>query len=339
VKRVQPISSMRFFLAMWVFFGHLPSPVLVERQHNSILRALRALLETGFYGPAAVIAFFVISGFCIHFPNRLGFTVGSWSAYYTRRYVRILIPMAVAIGLGVPLRLNFSLFNRSILWSLLCEEIYYLVYPALLWLKARIGWARLLAASWAAGVLVIMTDPLAKIYPAYGPALNWVLGLSCWLLGARLAEHWDAVLRSVEISNTQIWAWRFGVWAVSVVIPILNFHTPIRVPWTLTAFAIIVVLWIEREITYYRRRKTTAFESLGEASYSLYLTHLHGATLVALLLPGLSAFACWWLKVLVTALLCAVFYCCVERPSHLLARRLAQRMTIGTGEIAEARGV
>jgi peptidoglycan/LPS O-acetylase OafA/YrhL len=328
---------MRFFLALWVFFGHLPSPVLVERQHHAILRALRVLVETGFDGPAAVIAFFVISGFCIHFPNRVGFTVGSWSAYYTRRYVRILIPMAAAIGLGIPLRLHFSLFSRSILWSLLCEEIYYLLYPAILWLKARVGWPRLLAASWAAGLLVIMTNPLAEIYPAYGPALNWVLGLSCWLLGARLAERSDAVLRSAEISATRIWAWRFGVWAVSVACTILNFHTPIRIPWTLTAFAILVVQWMEREIAYYRRRKATVFESLGDASYSLYLTHLHGATLVALLLPGLSAFASWWLKVLITALLCAVFYRCVERPSHLLARRLAQRMTIASCEIAEAR--
>jgi len=47
-----------------------------------ILGAFRAFGEyAAFNGPAAVIVFFVISGFCIHFPNRNGLVVRSWKLY------------------------------------------------------------------------------------------------------------------------------------------------------------------------------------------------------------------------------------------------------------------
>src|ERR1700737_465476 len=58
---------------------------------------------TRFNAPAAVIFFFVISGFCIHFPNRNGVVMRSWKLYYARRYLRTLIPMMAALGLALPL--------------------------------------------------------------------------------------------------------------------------------------------------------------------------------------------------------------------------------------------
>jgi hypothetical protein len=43
--------------------------------------------------------------------------------------------MGVAIGLAVPLKLKFGYYVNLILWSLVCEEIYYFIYPALLRLR------------------------------------------------------------------------------------------------------------------------------------------------------------------------------------------------------------
>src|ERR1700730_15498400 len=93
VGRLLAISSIRFILAMWVVVGHFGIPVLAEQQHGALLQAARFLRNNAINGPAAVIVFFVVSGFCIHFRNRAGLVVRSWKAYYMRRYLRILIPM------------------------------------------------------------------------------------------------------------------------------------------------------------------------------------------------------------------------------------------------------
>src|SRR5258708_14984715 len=176
---------------MWVVISHFGLPILADHNQVGMLWVVRALVNSAFNGPAAVIVFFVISGFCIHFPNRNGLEVRSWKLYYARRYLRTLIPMAAALALAVPLKVPFGLFTDSVLWSLLCEEIYYFLYPALLHLRDRMGWRHLMALAWVLSVLVLLTNPRAVIYPAFGWRLNWVLGLPCWLLGCRLAERFE----------------------------------------------------------------------------------------------------------------------------------------------------
>jgi hypothetical protein len=59
-----------------------------------------------------------------------------------------LIPKMAALGLALPLRVPFGLLSDSVLWSLLCEEMYYFLYPALLFLRDRIGWRYLMALCW-----------------------------------------------------------------------------------------------------------------------------------------------------------------------------------------------
>jgi len=327
VKRILPISSLRFILALWVFFGHFRYPILVGPQSNTILWATRALWNNFFNGPAAVIVFFVISGFCIHFPNRLGFEMPSWTAYYLRRYIRILVPMGVAILLALPLKLRLGIFSDSILWSLLCEEIYYFIYPGLLRLRDRLGWRTLLVLAFFVSLLTILTNPGAREYPSYGPWLNWALGLPCWLLGVHMAERLE-LFQVQQVSIGQIWAWRTSAWAASVVASILSFHTAIGLPWTLNLFAVFAVFWLRREIAYYHSVTRIPFlEKLGDTSYSLYLTHTHGAALIRRLAEfrSLPATAFWLLTAGLTALFTVFFYWCVERPSHQFARRFSQR--------------
>jgi peptidoglycan/LPS O-acetylase OafA/YrhL len=117
VARVLPISSLRFVLALCVVIGHFGLPIGPLNEMPSRARTAHRNLLCG-----GVIVFFVISGFCIHFPNRNGLAVKSWRMYFARRYLRILIPMSVAIALSVPLKMQFGLLSYSILWSLLCSS-------------------------------------------------------------------------------------------------------------------------------------------------------------------------------------------------------------------------
>jgi peptidoglycan/LPS O-acetylase OafA/YrhL len=324
--RILPISSIRFVLAIWVVVGHFSIPLLVEQQHGALLQAARFLRNNAVNGPAAVIVFFVISGFCIHYPNRNGLQVTSWRAYYARRYIRILIPMTVAVALALPLKMQFGLFTNSILWSLLCEEIYYLIYPLLLKARDRIGWRNLMGLSWVLAFLTLLTNPHALDYPSYGPQLNWVLGLPCWLMGCLLAEKFDT--HTARISTPQIWAWRGAVWLVSMALSGLTFHTPLRYPWTLNLFAVLGYFWLKQEIRYYRDPdRKPVFESWGEASYSIYLIHTHVMWLL-LALPfgvGLTAKEEWVWHVVLLAVFAPAFYWLVERPSHRFARAFAKR--------------
>jgi peptidoglycan/LPS O-acetylase OafA/YrhL len=324
MKRILPISSIRFILAVWVFLSHFPYPVLADPQSSPVLRAARFLLHNSFNGAAAVMAFFVISGFCIHYPNRKGFEVPSWTAYYARRYLRILLPMGVAIALAIPIKLKFGYYVTYILWSLVCEEIYYLIYPALLRLRDLVGWRVLMALAWLGALLTVLTNPAAKEYHEFGLGLTWALGLPCWLLGARMAERLD-LFYSRSISNVQIWILRCGIWILSVAFSILRFHVNIGFPWTLNIFAVAVAWWLEREISYHRQTTAPRLERFGEASYSVYLTHMHGATLASLVI-ALQAPWSWGLTVIVTVLFSSLFYWCVERPSHRLARHFSQRL-------------
>jgi peptidoglycan/LPS O-acetylase OafA/YrhL len=325
MKRVLPISSLRFVLAMWVVLGHFFPPILHDKQHSLPLVAARAFLNNSVNGQAAVIVFFIISGFCIHFPNRKGLAIRSWKMYFTRRYVRILIPMTVAIALSVPLGMKFGLFSDSILWSLLCEEIYYLLYPGLLTLRDSFGWRNLLIAAWSLSLLVILTHPGARYFLSFGPALTWALFLPCWLLGCRLAERLDS-LSALPVSAPQIWMWRVGIWAISVAASAVSFHTPIGFPWTLNLFALPAVCWVEREIRFYRAGRDPKFESLGEASYSIYLTHVHGMAFLYLLPLSniLGPWSLWFGGMFFCGSFATLFYWLVERPSHQLARRLSR---------------
>lgn len=336
MKRILPISSVRFFLALWVFLSHFPYPILSEPQHNLFLWAARSLLRNSFNGAAAVIVFFVISGFCIHFPNRQRLEVPSWTAYYARRYLRILVPMGVAIALTVPLKLKFGVYITFILWSLLCEEIYYFIYPALLRLRDLLGWWTLMSLAWLASLLAILSNPAAKEYHDLGISLTWVLGLPCWLLGVRMAERLDTFY-SRHITAIQIWWWRCGIWGLSVALSALRFHTIIGFPWTLNGFAIVATLWLQREISYCRGRKATSvLERLGDASYSVYLTHVHGAMLASWVIT-LYTPSFWWLNAIVTVLFSSLFYWSIERPSHQLARHYSQKLAV-RGRAARAVG-
>ena len=325
MKRILPISTLRFLLALWVFLSHFPYPILYEHQHNPFLWAARSLLRNSFNGAAAVITFFIISGFCIHLPNRQKLEVPTWTAYYARRYLRILVPMGVALALAIPLKLKFGLYVPFILWSLLCEEIYYFIYPFLLRLRDVLGWRTLMSVAWLAYFLAILSNPAAKEYHGLGISLTWILGLPCWLLGVRMAERLD-ILYSRFISTIQIWLWRCGIWALSVTASALRFHTVVGFPWTLNVFAIVAALWLEKEISYYRSRKgIPVLEKLGDASYSVYLTHMHGAMLAAWVIVLPTPWA-WWLRAVITALFSSAFYWGIERPSHKLARRYSQKL-------------
>lgn len=324
MERVRGLDAIRAVCAFWVVMGHFGGPPITAGI-DATTRAgwlVGGLYNNFWNGPAAVIVFFVISGFCIHYPFSRTLRIPSIAAYVARRYLRIGIPLLVAVAVSPILGVNLDLFHDSILWSLVAELIYYTIYPGLLALR-RLGgsWRGLLAASFVAALLLAATNPGAGNYPSWGVSMNWGLGLPCWLLGCVLAESVAQDRRPVGI-GIGIGGWRLAVWGASIIASILRFHTPIGYPWSLNGFAILVACWLSQEIQRYRTREPAGWlESAGRWSYSVYLIHVPAnAVFDQLAWPNLG-YTLNWLAKMIFILGCSYgFYRLVEYPGHLAAR-------------------
>jgi peptidoglycan/LPS O-acetylase OafA/YrhL len=257
-QRIAGLDSIRFTCAFVVLLDHLG--LLPDAIHGRTLplveRVLAGVFNSLFNGPAAVIVFFVISGLCIHFPYRDRRTP-DLASFYARRFFRIVPP---AIILYVCLRLcgEKHLPQETILWSVICEAIYYLLYPALFWFRRRFGMLTLLAitAIISFGLIFTHSRDLALAHNSYGALGNetWIVGLPCWVLGCWLAENYQ---RLAIPSTTQIWLARVGIFVLSVGLRLMKFH--VNGVWgsncvTLNLFAIPACIWVGLEMRYFSRR-------------------------------------------------------------------------------------
>jgi len=329
MKRIAGLDQLRFILAICVLLPHCNLvPDFSGQPRGSLVQlGLRVFADNLINPVAAVIVFFIISGFCIHLPYRSNAAIPI-VPYFTRRFVRILIPMGAAVLLARPLGLKLPVFNDSILWSLVCEEIYYLLYPLLRRISFRYGWIKMFTiafiVAFGLGLLTIRHNDVTQgIYPAYGPSLTWLLGLPCWLLGCILAEKYDSF--ETIPTSLNLWSWRFVIWSIAFVCSVLKFHSPLGYPVTLNLFALVAYFWLKREIAFYRNRKPVRlFERGGAWSYSIYLTHLHAQELFVLIgIPAVFLPLNWVIHLMFLLSICYLFYRIFEKPSHRLARHLS----------------
>jgi peptidoglycan/LPS O-acetylase OafA/YrhL len=329
VKRIRGLDSIRAICAFWVVMGHFGGPPLTSGidKSNNTGRVVNGVYNNFYNGPAAVIVFFVISGFCIHYPFTQSLRIPSFAGYLARRYLRIGIPLVSAVVVSPYLGVKLGFFHDSILWSLVAELIYYTLYPALLAMRRQgVKWMWMFAGSFAAAMALAATDPSAKNYPSWGLGLNWILGLPCWLAGCELAER---VAQGRLPFPGSVWRWRLLVWATSVVLSVLRFHSPLGYPWTLDLFAVLVACWLIREISSYRDREPVGWlEWAGKWSFSVYLAHVPAnAIYVTLSLPNLGPLLNWLVQMVFILIVSYAFYLLVEFPSHIASRAIGRVVT------------
>ena len=328
MNRLLGLDTIRFFAALWVVMRHGAMPPLTSGFGKGELAPQIDLIWRGaISGPAAVIVFFIVSGFCIHLPYAKGkpFDAGE---YFIRRFVRLLLPMVAALVLW---RLFHGMddFEKDWLggipsWSIVAELIYYALYP-LMRLVPRSPWKILCAATFVgAFAFACLTQPRTNInYPAWGYHLDWLLGLPVWLLGVVLADS-PHVLPSP--SSRRIWIGRSVAVFLGGLTTWLAWQRILGHHLTLNATALFAVWWIRDELGYHRTHMPSPIlERLGTWSYSMYLTHpLAVAIWKQASFPYFGHLADWILKLSFTMLLAGVFHAFCEKPSHQLAQRLAK---------------
>lgn len=321
--RIVGLDALRFIAALWVMFAHCGSFPLTEGldRTNTAGLVVQGVYGNLFAGVPAVFVFFVISGFCVHYPQR-GVSTFAVVPYLVRRYLRIGIPLGAAVLLARPVGVKLSLFHNSILWSLAAELIYYTIYPLLLRLRARVGWNGLIAVAYVLAYAAVLTEPKALDYSPYGFTLNWLIALPCWLLGCRLAEL-DFNAGDATTIAARVWWWRMGIWLLSWACSVLRFHSPLGYPWTMGLFALPVFFWLRVEIIATRvNGANRLLEWAGQWSYSIYLVHMIALSgYGALGAPNFGFNLNWMIQTTFILLASYGFYLLVEWPGHLLARR------------------
>jgi peptidoglycan/LPS O-acetylase OafA/YrhL len=272
------IDLLRFCAAGIVVLSHLP---ILYHHDGPGTASARTVLDSALSllccGPAAVMVFFIVSGICIHAPYAHGRRIDLRS-FYIRRYVRIGGPLVIAYAVSV--LLTGSTTGETIgLWSLCCEAIYYLLYPAMIWAMGRAGFLPVFMASvTAASGLLLLPDNFHGQAWAYGPWLTWIVFLPVWLAGVWIAGPGIAA-RPPAIFRTGpvIAAAAVGLIGFSAVTTVSQFHIHGGPPYkvSMLLFAVPAAAFVFALLSLDLRRNVICryLDRQGAWSYSLYLVH------------------------------------------------------------------
>ncbi|MFG6443428.1 acyltransferase family protein [Roseateles sp. LKC17W] len=150
------------------------------------------------------------------------------------------------------------------------------------------------------------------------------VGLPVWLSGAYLAEAIKGSVR-FDVSKPLAVALWVAVLGGGGFAAVLKVAFGVSYAITLTIYAIFVVPWLWSMV--FLDFKSQLLKLFGDASYSIYLLHQPLIPVVRREIERASVTLPLWavdaltIVVVVAALL--LFYYVVERPSHLLSRRLS----------------
>ena len=282
-----------------------------------------------FCGPAAVIVFFLISGFCIHFPYRDSWSNNTALPFLVARLTRISIPILFASLFIQIIGFNTSVFYLFVGWSIVCEIAYYIAYPLLRSsIKTKKGWVLFLLLSFIPTFLAFGLYPLNLVnYPGVGFFYVIALGLPCWVLGVLLCHSFDGEVTPQLISVQNLFLQRALIIFWAFLTHVMALQEILGHPFTLNFFAVAVFFWLRKEIAYYwHNLPNKILERLGRASYSIYLMHGIPPFLIGLLDTDFNRFSRFFLYWFMLISLTALFYVLVEKPSHKLSRNLLKQL-------------
>jgi peptidoglycan/LPS O-acetylase OafA/YrhL len=322
---IKGLDSLRFVAALWVAIAHGAGLPLRELFYDrgSLYRVVAEANGIAFDGVAAVMVFFIVSGFCIHLPF-VGADKIEVRRYLLRRYVRIGGPLLVVLVVVHFWTDPAAQAGLEGLWSVYCELAYYTLYPLLFLAIRKLGFRSIIVAATAISTGLILAH-WTHLYAWQFGVLTFLTAFPAWLLGCLLA---DRIARNERAKVTvSIWHWRAGAWLYSIFAMLGVFHSPIRVgyPASMLFFSFYCYFWLQQELQRWRDHPPARWlESAGAWSYSMYLMHMSVLVGFRELNLGVPLLLGWALQFTAVLLVSYTFYIIVERPSHSLARRLGR---------------
>ena len=309
---------------------------------------------------SAVMLFFLVSGFCVHYPYAASGRLFELKPYSIRRFLRIYPPYLAVVALGILIEwFRSHYFGEQItsaskilatvlmiqnygsepgqmdvnpsLWSLPVELELYLVYPFFYWLLMRNGIKRsmVVVGLVSLGALgLFLSTNLHTLYNNLNYIGNFAIYWIIWCAGALLAE-W---VKRDRLPRWRPWLWI--VMALTFSIAMVSYFLKLfigiqELVWA--GFYFLVILWgltQKDPLKFLSSRMRKLFLSIGLISYSLYLIHfpffkLCGAIWINIFGTKPANFLIPLFFCIVCIPLAYAFYLYIEAPSHRLARKLA----------------
>ena len=356
------LDSLRGVAAITVVFGHF---YLLWREAGHTPHWVEQLFRMPPFfllvaGHAAVVLFFLLSGFVLTLPV-LRDKTQSYPQYVIRRVCRIYLPYLVALSIsliacaklyGRPLygqwfqhtwvaaphaasvlqhvvfigNFNTVLYNPPI-WSLVHEMRISLIFPLLCLAALRLNTRIVLLIS---ACLPLIADLLAghSILPeTYARSVGYC---GMFLIGVLIARHQDAIReRFQQIPRFARWAvfflaLAFYLYPGASTLPLHLRGMQLELVTAIGGSYIIIMAVMHAGFSNLLRRKPLRF--LGKVSYSIYLIHFPLLFALAILcsyenIPLLVAFPVF---VTATLVLSNIFYTYIEKPSIWLGKTLTQ---------------
>ena len=305
----------------------------------------------------AIVLFFIISGFCIHYPNTEKQAI-PWPRYLARRFVRIyptylaaiLFTGAVAwicsyywgdqtwdlqrmlrvatLTQNYPPEAGQFLSNPS-LWTIPVEMEFYLLYPIVFFAWRRFGATKVGIAALALAAISLFFAEHGHTWLTFTSALFWIFWLTGAWLASRLRKNdWPTSGPVHYIGGASLLV--MALWA-----RLENIPAPMQY-FLWGAFYIVVFLIVvgrkgNSNTKNPLRKVSDILGWIGRISFSLYLIHFPLFKLCGFIYQDTfgykpSNFLVSLSFVPLAILVAWVFNRIIESPSHLLSRRLGRNL-------------
>ncbi|HUB80721.1 MAG TPA: acyltransferase [Bryobacteraceae bacterium] len=292
-KNLPALTGLRFFLALWVIFGHLVGKGHVLEPIAAMMPGpLQPIARAGYL---AVPTFFVLSGFVLaanYAPtewnrrNLWKYLVGRFARIYPVYLLSLLIVLPFMVKAkdqpkGWLVAMHFTLTQgwfvghytagwNTPAWTLSCEIFFYVMFPLLIVPMRHRGWAATAGVALATCVL-----PPAMWACGIPDQLKPVIHLADFLMGIAVARAFE-MLTARTAPPAGKWFYRIGLFGSAALIAYARF-LPKSIPLNslLRPMNALLLLglalgggWIARSLS------MRPVEYLGKASYGMYILHI-----------------------------------------------------------------
>lgn len=309
-------------------------------------------IPTPFLG-YAILLFFLISGFCIHYPNTSISASPSWLEYLKRRFWRIYPTYVCAILLSsiisyichikwgdknwdterilrvLTLSQNYPPENGQFLanpslWTIPLEIEFYALYPIAFFLLLRLNFLCLTLLSLCFSIICIYLSRYGMHWISFTALFLW----PSWLLGAWIAKlHREHRIKSFNLLKLFSALVLFGI--IALYSRLENWESWLQYAcWTGFYFSFFV-LSLRFEKALCTVRPLLVYKSLawlGKISFSLYLVHFPAFKLFGYIHCDLfgekpANFLISLLYLIPVIMLAWLFFKIIENPIHLWSKR------------------
>lgn len=332
------LTGLRFFLALWVIFGHISGKGHVYEPIALMMPGpLRSVARSGYL---AVPTFFVLSGFVLartYASTRWSprsvwkYLVGRFARVYPVYLLSLLIVLPFIVkakdqpkGWLVAMHLtltqgwwmgHYTAGWNTPAWSLSCEMFFYLMFPLLIFPMKEWGWVRTIGAALLTCVL-----PQAMVALGLSDQIKPAFHLADFLMGILVARAFGLLTETRE-APTGKWLYGTGFLGSAALIGYAQ-YLPKWIPPAMLLRPLNAVLllglglgggWIARCLS------ARPIVYLGKSSYGMYILHI----------PILWWAVSWpeaavrYLYVLLVVAASCIVYALLEEPANRSIRSLA----------------